>query len=303
MAQQIVTGETISHNLKELGIKPGDLLVVHSSLSSFGRVDGGADTVVDSLLEVVAPGGTLVVPTFTSGSGVFDPLKSPSTSGAITEVLRTRKHAVRSLHPTHSVAAIGPLADGITEGHDQVHAFGRGSPLFKILQARGKILQIGTTHTTNSMIHVAEEIAGVGYLDRSQPAKVITSRGKHVSRWVRRPGCSMGFDVVEAPMQSSGAIAEIQIGRSRVRLMTARSVVDEATELLRGDAEALLCDRPECGTCAEARAILTALQIEEQEKEIIRLAEEDERTVRMIEKQFDTPVTYFDPDTYEQSPN
>lgn len=303
MAELVVTREDIARGLRELGLKPGDVVVVHSSLSSFGTVEGGAEAVVDALLEVLGGTGTLVVPTFNAQPGVFDPDTTPSVCGAVTEAVRKRPEAVRSHHPTHSVAAIGPLAPGIVEGHQQVHAFGRGSALFKVLQAKGKVLQLGTTHTSNSMIHVAEEIANAGYLDRSRQVRMKTRTGKIAARWIRKPGCSMGFDVVEPGLLANGSISEIQMGRCRARLMTARAVVDAAVRALKEDPEALLCNRPECGSCAEARATLAAHQVEAQEKEIMEQAEEDERTVRLIERQLSGKVTFFDSDSYDHSPN
>lgn len=300
----MVTSKDIEAGLRSLGLEPGDTVVVHSSLSSFGEVEGGADAVVDALIEVLGPEGTLVVPTFNFNPGVFDPRETPSVVGKITEAVRTRPEAIRSLHPTHSVAAIGRLAELITEGHDQAHPFGRGSALFKVLQARGKILQLGTTHTTNSMIHVAEEIAGVPYLDRSRQVGIKTPRGKVVGKWVRRPGCSRGFDVIEDSLQEQGAIRETMIGGCRARLMSARAVVDAATEALRLDPEALLCDLPDCGSCAEARAVMATLAIEEMDKEVTELAEQEERAMRLIEKQFEgTSIAFFEHDKSDQSPN
>jgi aminoglycoside 3-N-acetyltransferase len=126
----LVTKLDIEDGLKKIGLSKGDVVAVHGSLSSFGRVEGGAETVVDALLDVLGAEGTLVVPTFTYGLDVYDPKESPSMVGAISEAVRKRTNALRSLHPTHSVAAIGELADVVTEGHEKVHAFARGSAFF-----------------------------------------------------------------------------------------------------------------------------------------------------------------------------
>ncbi len=300
----MVTRKDIVDGLRELGLAAGDTVVVHSSLSSFGEVEGGAETVVDALLEVLGPQGTLVVPTFNFEPGVFDAEETPSIVGKITEAVRRRPEAIRSLHPTHSVAAIGPLAEAITEGHEKVDAFGRGSALFKALQAKAKILQLGVTHTTNSMIHVAEEIIGVPYLDRQRQVGVKTPRGKVVRKWIRRPGCSRGFDAVDEPLRENGHIRETMIGGCRARLMSARALVDAAIELLRSDPEALLCNRPDCGNCAEARAMIAALETERQDKEVIEMAEQEERTIRMIERQLEgSEIRYFELQPGDQSPN
>lgn len=299
----MVKKEDIKKGLREIGLKDGDTVIVHSSLSCFGEVEGGADTVVDAILEVIGDSGTLVVPTFNFDPGVFDPKETPSIVGAITEAVRKRPNSTRSLHPTHSVTAIGALADVITEGHEKTHPFGRGSALFKLLQANGKILQLGVSHTTNSMIHVAEEIANVPYLDRSRRVGVKSPRGKVVEKLVRRPGCSQGFDVIEPILQKKGAILETFIGGCKARLMRARDVVDAAIEVLATDPEGLLCERPNCEACAEARAVTLVKEMENEDKEIIKSFEEEDRTRRMMEKRMNGGrVDYFDGESY-RSPN
>ena len=107
-----MTRDDISQALRALGLAAGDVVMVHSSLRSIGYVEGGADAVVDALLDVLGSSGTLVVPTFTPSHGheadpVFDPARDPSEVGRITEVVRTRPGARRSVHLLHSVAALG----------------------------------------------------------------------------------------------------------------------------------------------------------------------------------------------------
>jgi len=300
----MVTETDIRTGLEELGLRSGDTVVVHSSLSSFGQVEGGAQIVVDALLDVLGDEGTLVFPTFNYQPDVFDPDDTPSVTGAISETVRKRPDAVRSLHPTHSVAAIGRLAQVITEGHERTEPFGRGSALFKVLQAGGKILHLGTTHTTNSMIHVGEELANVPYLERTRLVGIRTAQGKVVRKWIRRPGCSRGFDAIEETLQEKEAIDETTIGNCHARLMSARSVIDAVLELLEFDQEALLCDEPDCEVCAESRAMAAATESERQEREITELAEEEEQLRRSLEKRFEgSPVTYFEPEQNHSSPN
>ena len=300
----MVTKQEIIDGLKDLGLRAGDAVVVHSSLSSFGRVEGGAQTVVDALLEVIGPKGTLAVPTFSFEPDVFDPEQTPSTVGKIAETVRKLPGAIRSKHPTHSVAAIGPLARVITEGHENTDPFGRGSALFKLLQANGKVLQLGVDQTTCSMVHVAEEIVGLPFLDRRRCVGVRMPDGKVIRKWVRRPGCSRGFGVLDAPLRQRGQLSETMIGKCRARLFTARALVEAAVEMLRSDPESLLCTRPDCGNCAEARAMIAALSSESQDREVTELAEQEERTIRLIEKQFDdVEITYFEPEKHRHSPN
>ena len=291
----MVTKDDILSGLKEIGLNKADVVVAHGSLSSFGEVDGGAAAVVDAILQALGPTGTLIVPTFNYKPDVYDPATTPSLVGKITEEVRARPNAARSLHPTHSVAAIGPLAREITKGHERTTAFGRGSALFKVLQVGGKILQLGVTHTSNSMMHVAEEIVDVPYLEKQRYVGFKTAGGKVMHKWIRRPGCSKGFDAIEDALQESGAIAETMIGGCRARLMTARAVVDAAVEALNFDTEALLCDLPDCDVCAESRAMVAATEADKRDQEVIEIAEEPERARREMEERLGGgEVRHFD---------
>jgi aminoglycoside 3-N-acetyltransferase len=131
-----VTKQQIVKDLRSLGIQEGSVIFVHSSLKSIGFVEGGAETVIDALMEAVGPEGTLTMPCLSvSGSmvktlergSVFDPKITPSTVGAITEAFRKRQDVCRSIHPTHSVCAWGAKAGWITSGHENA-----GSNLWKV---------------------------------------------------------------------------------------------------------------------------------------------------------------------------
>ncbi|MEE9270746.1 MAG: AAC(3) family N-acetyltransferase [Candidatus Krumholzibacteria bacterium] len=182
-----VAKSQLVRDLTALGLETGDLLYVHSSLRALGFVDGGADTVIDALLDTVGPEGTLVFPTFTLVRGmketleardhVFDPESSPSTVGKITNCFRARPGVRRSEHPTHSVAALGPLARELTETHlEEGMNFGKGTPFDKILRHGGKVVGLGVNFSPITFYHVFEEFnpekfPGV-YLPHAFPAKI-----------------------------------------------------------------------------------------------------------------------------------
>jgi len=148
-----VTKQDILNDLKELGLKEGDIILVHSSLTAIGYVEGGADTVIDALLETVGPSGTILMPTdplpgtmldYSKTNIIFDPKKTPSYMGKITEMFRCRKEALRSLFPTHAVAAIGPHAEYLLKDHEKDGVpFGRNSPNFKLIGLDGYIMLLG----------------------------------------------------------------------------------------------------------------------------------------------------------------
>lgn len=144
-------------DLRKLGLAPGMDVMVHSSLSRIGHVIGGADTVIDALLAVIGDAGTLMMPSFNHRSApVFNPLTTPTTNGAIPDAMWRRPEAVRSLHPTHAVAAIGPRAEEYCQGHIEAGIWAADSPIGRLIHGSGYILSLGVTHEASTAYHVAE---------------------------------------------------------------------------------------------------------------------------------------------------
>ena len=112
---------SLVEDFRALGIRPGMSLLVHSSLRRLGPVAGGADTVIDALLSVLGPEGTLMMSAVSGNVNenqpVFDVRLTPATVGTLPNVFRKREGVIRSLHPIHSVAALGPKAEFFTGGH------------------------------------------------------------------------------------------------------------------------------------------------------------------------------------------
>lgn len=239
----LVTRPDIVAGLRAIGLRPGDLVQVHSSLSAFGYVEGGADAVVDALVDALGPDGTLMVPTFNHGrEEIFDPATSPSVNGKVTEVLRTRPEAHRSVHPTHPYAAIGPLAEWLTSEHLEIGTFDWECPLGKLIQRDGLILLLGVGMNANTAAHVAEARFGarcLGY--REHPRKVLLD-GEVIDAWAvrwRRGKCLVEWDPIEEAMRARGMIREGRIGAADLMLMRARDMYDVTFEL---------CER-HCPTC------------------------------------------------------
>ena len=160
----MLTKAQIKETLFSNGLRPGDHLLVHSSLRSVGPIDGGPEALIDALREATGAQGTLAMPTFNYRFGLafpyFDPRRVGSRAGALTEIFRRRPDTIRSLHPTHSVAAQGKRASEITADHYKFGAFGVGCPIDRLVQAGGYVLLLGVSHLANSCIHVGESHAG-----------------------------------------------------------------------------------------------------------------------------------------------
>lgn len=176
---------TVDRLIKEFqnaGIKKGDTIIFHASLSQAGWVCGGAIAVIDALQELLTREGTLVMPAQTGGLSdpkfwenppvpeewweeirqnmpLFDKDRTPSSGmGAIAESFRALKDVVRSDHPYYSFTAWGKHADWIVENHSLSHGFGDESPLGKLYQLENaKIVLFGVDHDKNTSLHLAEE--------------------------------------------------------------------------------------------------------------------------------------------------
>ena len=165
-----VTKQDIREAMERVGVVSGDILLFHSSLKSFGHVEGSADAVIDALLDAVGETGTLVAPTlvqrdFANAYRNWNKDTSPSDVGTITEVFRKRPGAVRSDQATHSCAAIGRLAVELTKDHGTVgprfhvfgdYAFSYGSPWQKMFDLGGKVAFLGVTTRCNTYRHFME---------------------------------------------------------------------------------------------------------------------------------------------------
>ena len=163
-----MTKAQLASELRKLGIKKGMDLIVHSSLKRIGKIEGGAEAAIDCLLGLIGPKGTLLAPTHSWDTvnhrqPVFDVRNTPSHVGYFTEAVRKRPDALRSLHPTHSVAAIGPRNAFYTAGQLEVDTpCPANSPYGRLLRAKqGYILFLGVDLEYNTCYHAIEEEAKV----------------------------------------------------------------------------------------------------------------------------------------------
>ncbi len=247
----VVTKDDITRGLRELGLDRGMDVLVHSSLSSFGYVEGGADAVIDALLETVGDEGTVLVPTLTGSEALspanppfFDPDETPCWTGLVPETFRRRPEAVRSLHPTHSVAAIGPKAREYTVGHEFcITPCAPDSPYGRLVDAGGYILFLGVTLACNTTFHYVEEVVGVTYHMQPEwvPARVVKEgRVQTIHILIHRYGFARDFERMEPIFRERGIQRDGKIGRAHVRLLDARRMAQVACLALRQNPNALL---------------------------------------------------------------
>ena len=258
-ARLAVTLDRLIGEFQNLGLGKGSRLALHSSLKSIGFVLGGPETVVRALMQVVGPEGTILMPVFSRPAPRFLMSETPSRTGLVTETFRRMPGVVRSPHPTHSVAVWGDRAQEIADGHEQASGLGVDSPFRRLAKMGGLVVFVGCNSRSSSIVHVAEAIAQVPYLNVSYPGydvpmTVVYPDGRErVVEPRENPGDSSGFLVVEEELRRRGLVREAMVGQARTMVMKGADVIETALELLRQDLAALLCQRPDCPVCPQAR--------------------------------------------------
>ena len=236
----LVTFEDIVSALRQVQVGCGDVVYVHSSLSSMGYVQGGADTVIDAFLDVVRPEGTVCVPTIVyAGRGPrppFDVARSPSEVGRITETLRLRPEACRSDNPTHSVAAIGRQADEITAGHAGGEgrpspwgelAFGHESPWQRFYDLDAICVLLGVDWEVNTMFHyVQSRFIEPYWSEFASPP----------------PYPYFGRTPMGRELESAGIVRTCALGSATVTAVNSRPMVDRSIAALHRDPARFFAD-------------------------------------------------------------
>lgn len=255
---ELVNKEGIKFCLGLMDIKKSDVLLVHSSLSSMGHVDGGAEAVIDALLETVGTEGTVVMSTLTGWTEPFDAVSSPSAVGLISEVFRQRKDAFRSLHPVHSVAAVGKYAEYITSGHNKCETgCGEGTPYCKIRDLGGKVMLLGVDMDRNTMMHSLEEEINAVYLRTLNiPAPTYSEDYKNKEFTLKKfPPGHRDFIGLTPVLRRKDALIEGKIGNAAVKVIDVKRLFEIGLEVLRQNPLFFICHNPNCNSCHWSRLL------------------------------------------------
>jgi aminoglycoside 3-N-acetyltransferase len=252
------TSDDLADDLRRLGVGPGDVLIVHSSLRAIGFVVGGPEAVIDALRAAIGPTGTLTMPAHTADRSdpaewvappvpehwwpvirdhmpPFDPYGTPPQQmGALATALMLRRHTLRSTHPQLSHMASGPEAGYVIAPHDLDEGFGDESPLGRLYELDATVVLLGVDHANNTSLHLAE-VRG------SWPSKRRVQQGSRVlvdgeSQWVEYDQTDYDSDdfpavgaAFEASHPSVGTVRVGQFGSAVAKVMRMRHLVDFAT--------------------------------------------------------------------------
>lgn len=265
---QNITKEKLIYDFENIGVGKGDIVYVHSSLKSIGWLENGVDTLTEAFISVLGSEGTLAVPTHTLsfmglGAPPYEPDKTLSGLGTYPNAVWRHPHAKRSGHASHSSAAIGGIADFLTENHDPSNALGYNSPIYRMVRSGGKILLIGVTHKSNTSVHLAESIAAPYcklHYDKSWGDYVHTKfpDGSVVEyKQSEFPGCSGGFDIIDEVLAEKNLVKYGKIGNADSRLIDARGMIETVAAMIKLQTDILLCKNPDCPCCPSRREFIS----------------------------------------------
>jgi aminoglycoside 3-N-acetyltransferase len=253
--------------IRALQIDPTRPVIVHASLSAFGHVNGGAETLLGALRDAFQ---SLMVPTFTYKTIIIPEVGPPDNGirygsgrdsnrmaeiyhanmpadrlmGSLPELLRRQPDARRSAHPILSFSAIRcDLALSAQTLNEPLE------PIRALMDAAGWVLLMGVDHTVNTSIHLGERLAGRKQLLRW----ALTRRG--VLACPGFPGCSDGFQDIEPAIAHFAR--RLQVGPAQITAVPLIELIQTVREVLSHDPTALLCHRHACERCDAVRASLS----------------------------------------------
>ncbi|MCI0686007.1 MAG: AAC(3) family N-acetyltransferase, partial [Sporichthyaceae bacterium] len=237
--------------------RDGDVALCHTSLRSLGWVCGGQVAVVQALLDVLGPEGTLVVPAHSTDNSDpatwhfppvpqdwwqpirdhlpgYDPRTTPVRGiGILPETVRTWPGAVRSAHPQVSFAAVGAQAAALLAEHRLDHRFGSRSPLGAMNRAGARILLLGAGYLSCTAFHLAEtEVAGIG--TETESCAILTDGGRQWVTYTDTVADEEDFADLGAALESQRPelVRRGQVGDAESRLIEMPGAVEFASQWL-----------------------------------------------------------------------
>ncbi len=256
----LINKEELVVSFKELGIKKGDILNLKISMKAIGKVQGGPNTIIDALLDVVGKEGTLVADSFIktfplflknrNKNNLFN-IESPSYAGAIVNAMLQHPEALKSNHPVQRFSAIGKRAKELANNFtisSEPYGFLKDMAVLdaKNLRIGGadKVVGVGTTHVAIEHYQFKQKRLGKGiYYYKDNKKKLF------IENW--SDGCPVGFNnLLKKYRENNCIISEGKIGNAESMLTSMKKTLAFELELFKHDSSAFLCDNPACTNCA-----------------------------------------------------
>lgn len=255
---KLVIPEDVQTAFRNVGVKRGQAIMVHTSLSSLGYVCGGAQTIIEALLHSVGDEGTIMMPTqswknLDPATGVYwqepkewwpvirkyipaydERITPTNTMGAVSEMFRQWPGTIRSSHPARSVAAWGHYAKYLTENHSLSDIFGDGSPIGRLYELDGAVLLIGVGYDKNTSLHLADARAEYPGKHTVVESSAILIDGQRV--WKSYETLAVDgedFPAIGEAFEQTGQVRHVSLGDGILSMMSQRALVDFAVEWMK----------------------------------------------------------------------
>jgi aminoglycoside 3-N-acetyltransferase len=231
-SMNMIHKEALIQQLLDLGIQPGGVLLVHTAFSKVKPIEGGPIGLISALHATLGLSGTLVMPSMSYDDELpFDKTKSHCAEMGITAETFWRLPGVLRSDNNHAFAAVGSLAEKILAPHPIDIPHGPDSPVGKVYELDGQILLLGVEHTSNTTIHLCENMAGVRYrrdkyltvLKEGKPTRLVYSEIDH---------CCQNFSLVDGWLDEQQLQKRGKVGHADARLIRSRDIVEVVTERL-----------------------------------------------------------------------
>ncbi len=257
----------IREALESFGAFKSDTLLVHSSLSACGSIDGGPATVISALRSWITDRAVLALPTHTwsypDATGVapvYDFKSTPSVVGAITNFYWRQPGVVRSQHPSHSLALSGPGAEDLCRDHElRETPCGEGTPYLRIAEGNSSVLMFGATMDSYTLYHTAEDAADVPYLYMPQQFTLRTRGADDVVRsvqmWRQDMGVARRFAATTDWLVEQGLLVRRKLGLGELLFIpSARALHERVVEEMRRDPLFLVDDKARAEVSSRMKA-------------------------------------------------
>ncbi len=239
------TKDSLIKDIEQTGIRKNGTLLIHSSMKAVGAVEGGGDTVLDAFIDHMKE-GLLLFPTHSWSDknlqdGIYDPKTEASCVGILPNLFMKRAGAIRSMHPTHSVAAMGRRAQAYVQRDNDVHTpCPRNGCFGGLYDEEAQLLFLGATLKTNTFIHSIEEWLNIP--DRINPQarkiKLLSENGAireidYYGHHSTHGDVSKNYDKLLIPMIHMGIAEEVKIGDAASYVVEVKPMADWVIGLLK----------------------------------------------------------------------
>jgi len=250
------SSKILTQNFLELGVKPGGVLLVHTSFSKIKPIEGGPLGLISALRSALGPDGTLVMPSMSyDDDHPFDKTKSPCLEMGIVADTFWRLPGVLRSDNNHAFVAVGPLAEKIIAPQPIDNPHGLDSPVGRVYKLDGQILLLGVGQDSNTTIHLCENLAGVRY--RRDKYITVLKDGKPTRFEYREiDHCCQNFALADGWLDEKQLQCHGNIGNGEVRLMGSRDIVNVVTSHLEKNKTIFLHPQGVDEECDDARASL-----------------------------------------------